>query len=172
MDVAQVLTDAIGRVQEVVHAAADGLSVDQLGFRPDEESNSIAWLLWHTARVQDDHIAAAAGSEQVWTTDGWCERFGLPFPPSAHGYGQTSAEVAQVRADGALLCGYYDAVHAATVAYFGGLAADDLERIVDRRFDPPVTLGVRLISVLSDNLQHVGQAAYLRGLAERLPAHP
>jgi len=167
MDVGEVLTDAIGRVHDVVHAAADRLDVAQLSFRPDEDANSIAWLLWHTARVQDDHIAGAAGSEQVWTADGWYERFGLPFPPSAHGYGQSSTEVGQARVDAGLLCDYYDAVHAATVAFVEGLRAEDLERIVDRRFDPPVTLGVRLVSVLADNLQHVGQAAYLRGLVDR-----
>jgi uncharacterized damage-inducible protein DinB len=167
MNVAEVLADGVERVRGIVHEAAQDLDIDQLSFRPDQESNSIAWLLWHTARVQDDHVAAAAGSQQVWTAEGWCGRFGLPFAPEAHGYGQTAAEVGQVRASAELLCDYYDAVHSATVAYLDGLDATDLDRIVDRRWDPPVTLGVRLVSILSDNLQHVGQAAYLRGLVER-----
>jgi hypothetical protein len=170
MDVGEVLTDAFGRVRDVLHGAAHDLDVAQLSFRPDGNSNSISWLLWHTARVQDDHVAGAAGTEQVWMADGWYERFGLPFPPSAHGYGQSSTEVGQVRVDAALLGDYYDAVHAATVAFVQSLGAEDLERIVDPRFDPPVTLGVRLVSILADNLQHVGQAAYLRGLVERSTA--
>jgi hypothetical protein len=170
MNVAEVLTDAVDRVRGIVHAVTSDLDVDALSFRPDESSNSIAWLLWHTARVQDDHIAGVAGSEQVWTADGWCARFALPFKPSAIGYGQTAAEVGQVHVDGDLLCAYYDAVHTATVAFLEGVDAQDLERIVDKRWDPPVTLGVRLVSILSDNLQHVGQAAYLRGLLERSTA--
>ncbi|HXQ18606.1 MAG TPA: DinB family protein [Acidimicrobiales bacterium] len=167
MDVAGVLTDAFDRVRDVVHAVAADLDLDDLGFRPDEESNSIAWLLWHIARVQDDHIAGAAGSAQVWTEAGWCDRFGLPFEPSAHGYGQTPAEAALVVADAALLRGYHDAVHQKTVEFLQGLDAESLDRVVDRSFDPPVTLGVRLVSILSDNLQHAGQAAYLGGLALR-----
>jgi hypothetical protein len=165
MDVAEVLTDAFERISGIFHAVAEGLDPEALSFRPDDSANSIAWLLWHTARVQDDHVAGAAGSEQVWTADGWLARFGLPFPPAAHGYGQSSAEVGQVRAESGLLCGYYDAVHAVTLAFLADLGPEDLERIVDRRFDPPVTLGVRLVSIVSDNLQHVGQAAYIRGLA-------
>jgi hypothetical protein len=166
MDVAAVLTDAFERISGVFHAVADDLDGEAAGYRPNDSANSIAWLLWHTARVQDDHIAGAAGSEQVWTADGWFERFGLPFPPAAHGYGHSSAEVGQVRVESELLCAYFDAVHAVTLAFLADLKPDDLERIVDRRFDPPVTLGVRLVSVVSDNLQHVGQAAYLRGLAD------
>lgn len=167
MDVVGVLADAFGRVQGVVHAVATDLDLDVLGFRPDEASNSIAWLLWHIARVQDDHIAGAADRPQVWTEAGWSDRFGLPFEASAIGYGQTPAEVAQVVVDAALLLGYYDAVHAQTLDFLGGLDAESLDRVVDRSFDPPVTLGVRLVSILSDNLQHAGQAAYLRGLALR-----
>jgi hypothetical protein len=165
MNVAEVLTDAFERISGVFHAVAEGLDLEALSFRPDDSANSIAWLLWHTARVQDDHIAGVAGSEQVWTADGWFDRFGLPFPPAAHGYGQSSAEVGQVRVESALLRGYYDAVHAVTLAFLADLRPDDLERIVDRRFDPPVTLGVRLVSIVADNLQHVGQAAYVRGFA-------
>jgi hypothetical protein len=165
MNVAGVLTEAFERISGVFHAVAEGLDLDALTFRPDDSANSIDWLLWHAARVQDDHVAGVAGSEQVWTADGWFERFGLPFPPAAHGYGQSSAEIGQVRVESDLLRGYFDAVHGVTVAFLADLGADDLERIVDRRFDPPVTLGVRLVSVVSDNLQHVGQAAYVRGLA-------
>jgi hypothetical protein len=45
-----------------------------------------------------------------------------------------------------------------------GLPDGELDRVVDRRWDPPVTMGVRLISIADDCLQHVGQASYLRGL--------
>jgi uncharacterized damage-inducible protein DinB len=163
-----LLVDSYSRVREVVHHAVDGLTPDQLSYRPDAKANSIAWLVWHLARVQDDHVADAAGLEQVWTAQGWVGRLGLPFQPSATGYGQSSSEVGAVKvSSGDLLTGYLDAVHEQTVAYVRGLADGDLDRVVDERWDPPVTLGVRLVSVISDDLQHAGQAAYLRGLAER-----
>ncbi|MEV3855951.1 DinB family protein [Streptomyces sp. NPDC050095] len=160
-----VLIDGYGRIQEEVHAVVDGLSVDDLHVRPGGEGNSLAWLIWHLTRVQDDHVADAAEIEQVWPNRGWADRFGLALPVDDTGYGHTPEQVGQVKvASGELLTGYYDAVHAQTLAFIEGLEDAGLDRVVDERWDPPVTLGVRLVSVLSDDLQHVGQAAYVRGL--------
>jgi len=167
MDVNGLLVDAFGRVRESAHGAVEGASRAVLTYRPDPSANSVAWLVWHLTRVQYDHVADVAGTEQQWDAGGWRERFGLPFADDATGYGQSADEVAQVDVDGALLLGYLDAVHDATVSYVGGLRADDLVRIVDERWDPPVTLGVRLVSVVDDDIAHAGQAAYVRGLAER-----
>jgi uncharacterized damage-inducible protein DinB len=153
------------QIQENLRAALSGLAPEQLEHRPAPDANSIAWLAWHLARGQDAQIAAVAGHEQVWTAEGWADRFDLPFPPSANGYGFTSAQVAQVRGLTAdQLLDYAAAVHARTAEFLAGLSDDDLDRVVDEHWDPPVTLGVRLISILSDDLQHVGQAAYVRGL--------
>jgi uncharacterized damage-inducible protein DinB len=165
MTIAELLADAFGRIREEVHAAVDGLTADQLAFRPGPDANSIGWLVWHLARVQDDHVADAAGFEQVWLTAGWADRFGLPLDPADHGFGHDSAQVASVRiASAELLTGYYDAVHEQSLRYVQDLTEADLDRIVDTRWDPPVTLGVRLISVIDDDVQHAGQAAYVRGL--------
>ncbi|TDC95327.1 DUF664 domain-containing protein [Actinomadura sp. 7K507] len=164
----QLLTDAFGRIREVVHDAAGGLTPGQLAYRADGGANSIGWLVWHLTRVQDDHIADAAGTSQVWTSDGWAERFGLPLDPSDTGYGHTGDEVAAVRVESAeLLTGYHDAVHDRTAEYVASLTDGDLARVVDRAWDPPVTLAVRLVSVISDDLQHAGQAAFVRGLLPR-----
>ncbi|HEY1642757.1 MAG TPA: DUF664 domain-containing protein [Streptosporangiaceae bacterium] len=165
MKTADLLADGFGRVRYEVHECADSLAPDQLAYRPDGAANSIGWLVWHLTRIQDDHVAHVAGTEQVWTADGWADRFGLPFLPSATGYGHGSAEVAAVQvSSGELLTAYHDAVYQRTLRYLPGLTDQDLDRVVDESWDPPVTLGVRLMSVISDDLQHVGQAAYLRGL--------
>jgi hypothetical protein len=58
-------------------------------------------------------------------------------------------------------------VHATTQAFVATLTGADLDRVVDSAWDPPVTLGVRLVSVVADDLQHVGQAAYIRGILQR-----
>jgi hypothetical protein len=163
-----LLTDAFGRIREAVHEAVDGLTPEQLEFRPDDQANSIAWLVWHLTRIQDDHVADVAAKGQVWTVEGWADRFGLPLPPADHGYGHSASQVAKVQVkSGELLTGYHDAVYQQTVRYLRHLADDDFARIVDERWDPPVTLGVRLVSVIGDDLEHVGQAAYLRGLLLR-----
>jgi uncharacterized damage-inducible protein DinB len=168
MTSAELLTDALGRVRSVVHRAVEGLSPDQLTFRIDGSANSIAWLVWHLTRIQDDHIADVAGLPQVWTAHGWADRFALPFDVADHGYGHSSDDVAAVRVEsGELLTGYHDAVYEQSVGYLESITDDDLVRVVDRSWDPPVTLGVRLVSVVSDDLQHAGQAAFVRGLVER-----
>jgi hypothetical protein len=165
---AELLTDAYGRIREEVQGVVDGLTPEQLAYRVDGTANSIAWLVWHLTRVQDDHIAGVAGFEQVYIAQGWAERFGFPFPPSAIGYGHSSADVDAVRVDSPdLLVDYHEAVHVQTLRFLEGLKEEELGRVVDERWDPPVTLGVRLVSVVSDDLQHVGQAAFLRGLLER-----
>jgi uncharacterized damage-inducible protein DinB len=165
---AELLVDAFGRIREVVHDVVDGLTPEQLTFRVDSRANSIAWLVWHLTRIQDDHVADVAQAEQVWTSRGWAERFGLPFDPFDTGYGHRSDEVAAVQVEsGALLVGYYDAVHEQTTRYVAGLTDADLDRIVDESWDPPVSLGVRLVSVIADDLQHAGQAAFVRGILER-----
>jgi len=168
MNTAELLLDGFGRVHDSVHAAVAGLDTDRLTHRVDPDTNTIAWLVWHLTRVQDDHVCEVADLEQEWTAGGWADRFGLPFRHSATGYGHTSADVAAVQASAADLLGYYDAVHAKTEAYLSALTDADLDRVVDERWDPPVTLGVRLVSVLDDDLEHAGQAALLRGIAERM----
>ena len=168
MTSAELLVDAFGRIRATVHEAVRGLTPEQLAVRLDADANSIAWLLWHLARIQDDHIAAAADVEQVWTSAGWVERFALPFDPWATGYAHSSADVAAVTVEsGDLLVGYYDAVHEQTIRFVERITHADLDRIVDDSWDPPVTLGVRLVSVINDNTQHAGQAAYVHGIVVR-----
>ncbi|MEU8616586.1 DUF664 domain-containing protein [Streptomyces sp. NPDC048623] len=170
MNSAELLTDAFDRVREAVHEAVEGLSDDELTARVDPDANSIAWLVWHLTRIQDDHMADAFDTEQVWTSDGFSGRFGLPFPEDATGFGHSSAQVAAVRAPGELLLAYYDAVHARSLTHLASLTDADLDRVVDTRWTPHVTLGVRLISVVAEDNQHAGQAAYVRGVVERAAA--
>lgn len=163
-----LLLDAYGRVPDLVRGAVADLTPEELATQLEEGTNSIAWLVWHLARVEDDHVADAAGTEQVWTAAGWHEAFGLPFPPSATGYGQGPAEVAAVRGlDAQTLAGYYAAVHEASAAYLAGLSDADLARVVDTSWTPHVTLFVRLVSVVNDTTQHAGQAAFVRGVLLR-----
>ncbi|GGM07689.1 hypothetical protein GCM10010129_59480 [Streptomyces fumigatiscleroticus] len=167
MHAKDILIDGYGRIREEVRSAVEGLGPDDLAARPGPDANSVAWLVWHLTRVQDDHIADAFGLDQVWRAQGWEKRFGLDLPSEDTGYGHGSEQVAKVRVDSAdLLTGYYDAVHEQTLKALRGLADQDLDHVVDENWDPPVTLAVRLVSVLSDDLQHIGQAAYVRGLLQ------
>ncbi|MGA1811443.1 DUF664 domain-containing protein [Frondihabitans sp. 4ASC-45] len=168
MTPSDLLTESFSRIPALVDRATDGLDPQQLAARPAPGTNTIAWLAWHTARGQDAQIAALAGSEEVWTADGWYGRFELPFGPDEMGYGMSAGDVTRVVATADLLSGYLEAVTAATVAYLGTVSGDDLDDVVDEAWDPPVTRGARLVSIVNDCLQHAGQANYARGILDRL----
>jgi hypothetical protein len=162
----ELLRDAFTRLIEHADDLTDGLTDELAGYRPAPGANSIAWLLWHSARVQDLQVAHIAGVEEVWTRDGWVDRFGLDLPRHDTGYGHSADDVAKVRAPAALLSGYYHAVHKLTLEYIAGVTADELARVVDTSWDPPVTASARLVSIIDDCAQHLGQAAYVRGIAQ------
>jgi len=167
VDARTLLEDLYGRIGPTATRAVEGLDETALTARLDPEANTVAWLAWHLARGQDVQVAAAVGRDEVWTRDGWARRFGLPFDDEASGYGQSADEVAQVRAGDDLLLGYVHAVQVESADVLASLTDDDLDRVVDDRWDPPVTLGVRLVSIAVDALEHAGQAAYVRGVLER-----
>ncbi len=167
MDVAALLLEIYGRIPPLAQQAVDGATLDQLSQRPAPGANTIAWLVWHLARVQDHHVAELIGAEQLWASEDWARRFGLPPDPTNTGYGHSVEEVATVRPERPeVLLEYLGAVDSRTRPMLGNLSPAELDRIVDRRWDPPVTLGARLVSIADDSLQHAGQAAYVRGLLE------
>ncbi|GGF34611.1 mycothiol transferase [Subtercola lobariae] len=166
-----VLTDTFDRVNGMVHRVLDGLEPEQLSARLDPEANSIAWLIWHLSRGQDAQVAAALNTEQLWQSAGWAERFALPFDTSETGHGQAADQVGHVGEAPAvttqLLGDYFDAVNESTLAGIATLSESDLDRIVDTRWNPPVTLAARLISIVNDDIQHAGQAAFVKGVLSR-----
>jgi hypothetical protein len=167
MDVAALLLELYGRIPPLARDAVDGLDLTTLTKSPTSGANTIAWLVWHSARVQDHHVSELLDTDQIWISGEWARSFGLDPDPSNTGYGHTATDVATVRpVRPEVLLEYLDATDRRCRTLFERVTPAELDRIVDRRWDPPVTLGVRLVSVADDCLQHVGQAAYLRGLLE------
>ncbi|WP_434994762.1 mycothiol transferase [Arthrobacter sp. Ld5] len=165
MTSAEVLADAFGRVPDLVRGAVRGLDAEELSVRPGGSANSIAWLIWHLTRVEDTHLAEVFGHEQVWLADGFADRWDLALDPGDTGYGHSADQVDAVRvASAQQLLDYFDAVHRLARSLVADVGEQDLHRVVDERWDPPVTLLVRLVSVLDDAVQHAGQAAYARGI--------
>jgi hypothetical protein len=165
VDVAALLLELYGRIPPLARRAVEGVDIDHLTAPPGPGRNSIAWLVWHLSRIQDHHVAELLETPQVWETGDWAGRFGLDPDPGNTGYGHSPEDVATVRPESPqVLLQYLDGVMTRTRSMLASLTAPDLDRIVDRRWDPPVTLGVRLVSIADDDLQHAGQAAYVRGL--------
>ena len=170
MTSAELLVDGFGRIRETVADVLSGLTPDQLAYRIAPDANPISWLVWHLTRVQDDHVAKAFGAVQAWSSGGWAKRFGLPGGTMETGYGHTTEQVATVgsaTASAALLAGYHEETYAQTVRLVSAVTDADLDRVVDTRWTPPVRLGVRLVSVLNDDMMHVGQATYAHGIVLR-----
>jgi len=167
MESQDLLKDAYSHINRIVHQAADGLAEKQLTYRPEEGSNSIAWLVWHLTRIQDSHLSPVTQLSESWLTEGWSEKFEMPDDETV-GQGDGPVEVAAMRPGVELLLGYHDRVAERTLGYLEKVDANELERIVDTNYDPHVKAGVRLVSVIQDNMQHAGQARYLRGMIERL----
>jgi uncharacterized damage-inducible protein DinB len=167
VDIATLLIEIYGRIPPLARHAVEDTDPALLVKQPTPGANTIAWLVWHLARVQDHHVAELLGTAQIWIDGEWASRFGLAPDPSNTGYGHSAEQVAAVRPERPqVLLDYLDAVYRRTRTMLARLQAEDLERVVDERWDPPVTLGVRLVSIADDSLQHAGQAAYLRGILE------
>jgi hypothetical protein len=163
-----LLLDAFGRIEGNMRLYLGGLTAAQLVYRPNVHANSIGWLAWHLTRVQDDHVADLAGRPQAWIADGWHARFDRPANPGDTGFGHTPEQVARIRlASTQLLLDYYAAVHQHSLEFVRRVTPAELDRVLDEpQWDPPVTVGVRLVSVIEDCSQHLGQMAYVRGLIE------
>lgn len=168
MDDRAILADLFSRVGEHVDAVLDGLETDDLFLAAAPDTNPIGWLVWHLTRIEDAQVADLLDVPQVWIADetgDWPARFGLEPDPANHGYGHSPAEVAEVRPDSVpALRDYYGAVARTTQDALRVIGPTTLDRVVDPHWDPPVTMGVRLVSIADDQLRHCGQAAYLRGL--------
>ena len=166
MEWQQLITDGYGRVLQILEEALNGLTQDDVNNQPHPDCNSMGWLTWHLTRVHDHHIADLLGEEQLWVRDEWHAKFNRAPDPSDTGFGNSSENVAAFRSpDVRTLLEYYRTVLERSKRYIGTLLAVDLDRELNEPwFQPLPTVGVRLVSVMSDNLQHAGQVAYLRGL--------
>jgi uncharacterized damage-inducible protein DinB len=162
----EMVTGVLGGITRPLNIALEGITLDQVTFRPNDQCNTIAWLVWHLSRVQDRIVSSLAGQPQAWVAEGWHAKFGRPADEGDAGMGHGPRDVESIRPESAqLLLDYYNAVFKRTEAYVNGLSAADFDRVVDPA-NPEVTVGRRLQVCIMDNVQHAGQAAYLRGLIE------
>jgi hypothetical protein len=165
-----LLVELLQRIESDLTEVLADVTNDELRFRPGGTGNPVGWLAWHIARITDEQIAAISGAEPVWTAEGWIARFGLPVDPFDTGYGHSFEDVdAATCTDRQLLAGYARATFQACRELLAGLDDEEWEQVIDCSYRPPVTVRVRVVSVIGDCWQHVGQAAYAIGLARAEP---
>ncbi|WP_040634025.1 mycothiol transferase [Mobilicoccus pelagius] len=167
MNIRELLTDAASRPASAAEPVLDGLSDEAAHRMPADRGNTIAWLLWHAARQMDVQTVALSGGKSVWTSGGWAQRLGVDRGEDEFGFGDSPEDVAALHVDDvAALGAHLQACTDALTAYIGTLSEDDLGEVIDDSYDPPVTRGARIVSIIDDAAVHVGQAAYARGLVD------
>nr|WP_254456177.1 DUF664 domain-containing protein [Paeniglutamicibacter quisquiliarum] len=166
------MRDGFGRIRDGLQRLLAEAEPRMLSFRASSHSNSMAWLIWHLTRIEDDHFTHLARAldgestlEQCWIARDWVTRFNLPYRRLDTGFGHSSDQVADFGMyDAEYLLGYHRDVHEQAMGILSALPEADLSTVIDRRWNPPVTAGVRLISVLNETASHLGQAEFLRGI--------
>jgi hypothetical protein len=107
--------------------------------------------------------------EQLWIKDGWHERFHRKPDPNETGWGHSFEEVGKFRVlDIQMLLDYHRAVMKTSIGYLNRLSEEELERECPASWQPGTTapVSLRIIGNINDCFQHVGQAAYVRGLIQ------
>lgn len=164
MNTSELLADAARRPLDAATAVLNGIDDATLHAMPGGQGNSIAWLIWHAARQMDYQLSELTGRAQVWGDD-WAEKTGISREATEFGFGDTHDDVAALRTSSAAeLFNYFSSVVESLISYTDGLSEPELDEIIDTRWDPPVSRGVRLVSIIDDAAVHLGQAAYARGL--------
>lgn len=161
MNSIEILTDLAQRPVDAAKRLPT-LTAEQLNTHPGDHPNSIAWLLWHSGREVDVQLSDLTGDESMW--ERFRERFGLGDLGDSFGYGHTPEQAAEIKVeDQQLLVDYLEATLTALGRYVSELSEADLDEVIDESWTPPVTRGVRLVSIIDDAAVHVGQAAYAAG---------
>ena len=162
--VAATALTALQRNWDMVNAAVEGLDDELLRRRPNNDSNSMSWLIWHMTRVADRFIhSRLQDGQQLWVADGWAAKFGMEANPDDIGMGWSNEQAAAWRTPPRpVLLGYYAAVNAAALAFLQTLDAEGQQREITGPAGPQ-TVGEALGVLVWDNVVHGGQVAYLRG---------
>jgi DinB superfamily len=163
------IMDIFLRIAHDLAQVLEGLTVEELHHQPGPASNSIGWLAWHLTRSHDRNISELAGQDQLWITEGWYVKFSRAPDPTETGVGHSAAEATAFRApDCRVLLDYHHAVVERIRHYvLRTLSEEELDREVDSpTLRQTATVQRRLVGIISEGLQHVGQAAYGRGLLQ------
>lgn len=173
MNQKQLLIAGFERISGTLERTLNGLSVKDLNYQPKPDSNSMGWLVWHLTRWQDFQASQPLKKEQVWIEKKWYEKYGRPADPADTGMGHKEADLAKYRSpDAATLIGYNKEVLVRLKEYINSLTASDLDKVVEGTpFNPPPTVGMNLIGLWSDGMQHTGQVGYVRGYIQGMGWH-
>ena len=168
MNTSQFIADCLAQTHLRLHATCEGLTAEQVLWRPAPTANNIGFILWHMARHEDGRVTAiACGAEgfetDLWATDGWYERFGQPV--TAPGPGDRLGLRSLAIPAPEVLLSYFRAVNERTMRFVALLDEERLNDYIGHR-EPRQTVAGSLRHVIVHQNNHHGQIDYLRGLQE------
>ena len=165
---------ALERNWQMVKSAVSDVDEAAMAVRPNEDSNSMSWLIWHMSRVTDRFIHfRLTDKPQLWTVDAWHEKFNMPDEPHDIGMGWSNEQAAAWQAPSKdVLMGYFEKANAAATDYLNSITDAELEREIPWTA-PVATLRIdeALGILVWDNIVHGGQVAYLRGYFQGMGWH-
>jgi hypothetical protein len=170
METNDFILDTLNAIKWMLTRAVDGLTHEELTWRPGAEANSIGFILWHQTRGEDVFVQDWIQQKpQVWTTEKWYERLQLPENPQDDGYGYTAEQVAAFPVPELKdLLEYSEATRTQTVDYLKSTTADKLEQEIHTPIFGKRAIGWVFAILLCEIAEHTGQIAYLRGLQRGL----
>ena len=167
MEWQQLIIDFFVRISQELERVVSGLTIEDLNQQPNPDCNSIGWLAWHLTRSHDRNLSELARKQQLWVKDKWHAKFNRAPDPTDTGFNHSPDDVRAFRSpDGKTILEYHNAVLELAKQYIdNNLSENDLKRRVKSpTLKNVATVRRRLLGIISEGLQHVGQAAYVRGL--------
>ena len=165
---------ALNRNWDMVKSAVSDIDESTLSVRPNEDSNSMSWLIWHMARVTDRFIhLRLKNTPQIWSENSWYKKFNMPDEPDDMGMGWTKEQVSAWQAPSKdILMDYFDKANEAASAYISSLSDADMKREIPGTTPPGSMVVDDALGILVwDNIVHGGQVAYLRGFHQGMGWH-
>jgi len=162
IDLNGFISSVIKRSYDWIKLACDDLTEDQMHYQSTPDSNSIAWMVWHSSRIKDQVTASIVGESEVWLADGWAERFGIA--PEANGIGDRPEQVTSFRVRSDFLLGYADAAHNVTIQRLSKILPAQLAQPSRYVLGDTRPVWRSLQGMLGDAYSHAAQVSYLRGM--------
>jgi len=165
MKAKELILRSLEENHEYMAKALDGLTQEEVAWCPAEESNSIAFILWHTMLVEDIFInRVIQGGKEIHETEGWQEKLGTPA--KAHQFTREELQAWPVPKL-EVLKEYANSVQERTLTFLKSITAEKLDEVPLPDTSPNST-GVMLGHLCNEIARHVGQIAYLRGIQRGL----
>ncbi len=162
VDLNRFIVDRLDAAYRWIESLSEGITDEQFYYQPTDDSNSIAWLVWHLSRWRDRISASVTGEAQVWISDGWAQRFGMDEERT--GLGDTPELVASFRVPRDQVLGYAAAAHRAIVERVLKITPEQFDQPVESLYGDLRPAWRVLAGVIGDSTEHVGQINYLRGM--------